>query len=77
MKLYNDSVKILVGYRDGSEDGLTFAFRFTDASISIPNQGMLNLVVFHLPSFWTFLDLYRNFACIFLNSFMWYFTISC
>ncbi|KAI3458935.1 hypothetical protein Pfo_015598 [Paulownia fortunei] len=25
--------------RDGSEDGLTFAFRFTDASASIPNQG--------------------------------------
>ncbi|KAH9703957.1 exocyst complex component SEC8 [Citrus sinensis] len=24
---------------DGSEDGLTFAFRFTDATISIPNQG--------------------------------------
>ncbi|KAF6140232.1 hypothetical protein GIB67_000280 [Kingdonia uniflora] len=24
--------------RDGSEDGLTFAFRFTDATISIPNQ---------------------------------------
>ncbi|KAL2227613.1 UNVERIFIED_CONTAM: Exocyst complex component SEC8, partial [Sesamum indicum] len=24
---------------DGSEDGLTFAFRFTDASVSIPNQG--------------------------------------
>ncbi|KAL6987708.1 exocyst subunit, variant 2 [Sarracenia purpurea var. burkii] len=27
------------GKRDGSEDGLTFAFRFTDATISIPNQG--------------------------------------
>ncbi|XP_047971393.1 exocyst complex component SEC8 isoform X2 [Salvia hispanica] len=25
--------------RDGSEDGLTFAFRFTDASTSTPNQG--------------------------------------
>ncbi|KAF5742559.1 exocyst complex component SEC8 [Tripterygium wilfordii] len=25
--------------RDGSEDGLTFAFRFTDATISMPNQG--------------------------------------
>ncbi|KAH6782856.1 subunit of exocyst complex 8 [Perilla frutescens var. hirtella] len=25
--------------RDGSEDGLTFAFRFTDASASVPNQG--------------------------------------
>ncbi|XP_075499287.1 exocyst complex component SEC8 [Primulina tabacum] len=25
--------------RDGSEDGLTFAFRFTDVSMSIPNQG--------------------------------------
>ncbi|XP_042003601.1 exocyst complex component SEC8-like isoform X2 [Salvia splendens] len=25
--------------RDGSEDGLTFAFRFTDASTSAPNQG--------------------------------------
>ncbi|CAJ1976727.1 unnamed protein product [Sphenostylis stenocarpa] len=25
---------------DGSEDGLTFAFRFTDATISIPNQGV-------------------------------------
>ncbi|XWS66207.1 hypothetical protein CRYUN_Cryun05aG0180000 [Craigia yunnanensis] len=29
-----------VGYRDGSEDGLTFAFRFTDATISVPNQGV-------------------------------------
>ncbi|KAF9674910.1 hypothetical protein SADUNF_Sadunf10G0176500 [Salix dunnii] len=27
------------GKKDGSEDGLTFAFRFTDAAISIPNQG--------------------------------------
>ncbi|XP_031105855.1 exocyst complex component SEC8 [Ipomoea triloba] len=26
--------------RDGSEDGLTFAFRFTDAAVSIPNQGL-------------------------------------
>ncbi|KAL5554134.1 hypothetical protein UlMin_041535, partial [Ulmus minor] len=26
------------GKRDGAEDGLTFAFHFTDASISIPNQ---------------------------------------
>lgn len=26
--------------KDGSEDGLTFAFRFTDASISVPNQGV-------------------------------------
>ncbi|KAL5710016.1 exocyst subunit [Ranunculus cassubicifolius] len=26
--------------RDGSDDGLTFAFRFTDATISIPNQGV-------------------------------------
>ncbi|KAK7391396.1 hypothetical protein VNO78_19812 [Psophocarpus tetragonolobus] len=26
--------------RDGSEDGLTFAFRFTDATISISNQGV-------------------------------------
>ncbi|XP_031257342.1 exocyst complex component SEC8 [Pistacia vera] len=26
--------------RDGSEDGLTFAFRFTDTTISIPNQGV-------------------------------------
>ncbi|KAK3015768.1 hypothetical protein RJ639_007496 [Escallonia herrerae] len=25
---------------DGAEDGLTFAFRFTDATISIPNQGV-------------------------------------
>ncbi|PKI74567.1 hypothetical protein CRG98_004894 [Punica granatum] len=25
--------------RDGSEDGLTFAFRFTDATLSVPNQG--------------------------------------
>lgn len=31
---------ILIDYRDGSEDGLTFAFRFTDASVSVPNQGM-------------------------------------
>ncbi|KAJ6727299.1 hypothetical protein OIU79_005242 [Salix purpurea] len=28
------------GKKDGSEDGLTFAFRFTDATISIPNQGV-------------------------------------
>ncbi|XP_009588083.1 exocyst complex component SEC8 [Nicotiana tomentosiformis] len=26
--------------RDGSEDGLTFAFRFTDATLSISNQGV-------------------------------------
>ncbi|KAK7292470.1 hypothetical protein RIF29_08251 [Crotalaria pallida] len=26
--------------RDRSEDGLTFAFRFTDATVSIPNQGV-------------------------------------
>ncbi|KAE9612190.1 putative Sec8 exocyst complex component specific domain-containing protein [Lupinus albus] len=26
--------------RDQSEDGLTFAFRFTDATVSIPNQGV-------------------------------------
>ncbi|XVF83080.1 hypothetical protein PTKIN_Ptkin16aG0103900 [Pterospermum kingtungense] len=26
--------------RDGSEDGLTFAFRFTDATVSVPNQGV-------------------------------------
>lgn len=26
--------------RDGSEDGLSFAFRFTDATISLPNQGV-------------------------------------
>ncbi|KAL8145847.1 hypothetical protein AgCh_003846 [Apium graveolens] len=26
--------------RVGSEDGLTFAFRFTDATISVPNQGV-------------------------------------
>ncbi|KAJ6986822.1 exocyst complex component SEC8-like isoform X2 [Populus alba x Populus x berolinensis] len=28
------------GKKDGSEDGLAFAFRFTDATISIPNQGV-------------------------------------
>ncbi|KAL5560571.1 hypothetical protein UlMin_036782 [Ulmus minor] len=28
------------GKRDGAEDGLTFAFHFTDGSISIPNQGV-------------------------------------
>uniref|UniRef100_A0A2P2LW47 Exocyst complex component Sec8 n=1 Tax=Rhizophora mucronata TaxID=61149 RepID=A0A2P2LW47_RHIMU len=26
--------------RDGSEDGLTFAFRFTDTATSVPNQGV-------------------------------------
>lgn len=26
--------------RDGSEDTLTFAFRFTDATVSVPNQGV-------------------------------------
>lgn len=33
------TISLLIGYRDGSEDGLTFAFRFTDATVSIPNQG--------------------------------------
>ncbi|KAJ6901805.1 hypothetical protein NC651_019546 [Populus alba x Populus x berolinensis] len=28
------------GKKDGSEDGLAFAFRFTDSTISIPNQGV-------------------------------------
>ncbi|KAF9602098.1 hypothetical protein IFM89_024865 [Coptis chinensis] len=28
-------------YRDGSDDGLTFAFCFTDVMISIPNQGSI------------------------------------
>ncbi|PON34473.1 Sec8 exocyst complex component specific domain containing protein [Trema orientale] len=28
------------GKRDGAEEGLTFAFRFMDASISIPNEGV-------------------------------------
>lgn len=42
--LLSQSVKIdSVGYRDGSEDGLTFAFRFTDATVSVPNQGMPKL----------------------------------
>ncbi|KAK6136197.1 hypothetical protein DH2020_030088 [Rehmannia glutinosa] len=37
---FDDSLLINVAYRDGSEDGFTFAFRFTDAtSVSIPNQG--------------------------------------
>lgn len=31
---------MLMDYRDRSEDGLTFAFRFTDATISVPNQGL-------------------------------------
>ncbi|RVW97664.1 Exocyst complex component SEC8 [Vitis vinifera] len=31
---------MLMDYRDRSEDGLTFAFRFTDATISVPNQGV-------------------------------------
>lgn len=31
---------IFICFRDGSEDGLTFAFRFTDATVSISNQGM-------------------------------------
>lgn len=34
----------LIDYRDGSENGLTFAFRFTDATISLPNQGMINSI---------------------------------
>ncbi|XVF75595.1 hypothetical protein PTKIN_Ptkin13bG0199400 [Pterospermum kingtungense] len=38
---FGTSLKVdSVGYRDGSEDGLTFAFRFTDATISVPNQGV-------------------------------------
>lgn len=32
----------MMGNRNGAEEGLTFAFRFTDATISIPNQGMLD-----------------------------------
>ncbi|GFP87668.1 exocyst complex component sec8 [Phtheirospermum japonicum] len=37
---YDDPLLINVAFRDGSEDGLTFAFRFTDAtSVSVPNQG--------------------------------------
>lgn len=32
----------MMGNREGAEEGLTFAFRFTDATISIPNQGMVN-----------------------------------
>ncbi|KAK6156340.1 hypothetical protein DH2020_010588 [Rehmannia glutinosa] len=36
---FDDSLLINVAYRDGSEDGFTFTFRFTDAtSVSIPNQ---------------------------------------
>lgn len=30
---------MLIGCRDGSEDGFTFTFRFTDATISVPNHG--------------------------------------
>ncbi|PPR98797.1 hypothetical protein GOBAR_AA21875 [Gossypium barbadense] len=30
----------MFGYSDGSEDGLTFAFRFTDATLSVPNKGV-------------------------------------
>ncbi|CAL5404367.1 unnamed protein product [Camellia sinensis] len=36
---YSIGFSLTVLQRDGSEDGLTFAFRFTDATISIPNQG--------------------------------------
>ncbi|XP_011031678.1 PREDICTED: exocyst complex component SEC8-like isoform X1 [Populus euphratica] len=32
------------GKKDGSEEGLAFAFRFTDATISIPNQGSVDLI---------------------------------
>lgn len=28
--------------RDDSEDGLTFAFRFSDATMSLPNQGTID-----------------------------------
>ncbi|KAL3537694.1 hypothetical protein ACH5RR_001060 [Cinchona calisaya] len=38
--LGNNCVLMHLGFRDGSEDGLTFAFRFTEATISIPNQGV-------------------------------------
>ncbi|XVE68804.1 hypothetical protein DITRI_Ditri09bG0099700 [Diplodiscus trichospermus] len=34
-----DLISIKV-FKDGSEDGFTFAFRFTDATISVPNQGV-------------------------------------
>ncbi|KAK6135514.1 hypothetical protein DH2020_030728 [Rehmannia glutinosa] len=38
---FDNSLLINVAYRDGSEDGFTFAFRFTDAtSVSIPNQAI-------------------------------------
>ncbi|KAJ0102483.1 hypothetical protein Patl1_06037 [Pistacia atlantica] len=38
-QLHNHEILTVMAYRDGSEDGLTFAFRFTDTTISIPNQG--------------------------------------
>ncbi|KAJ0045441.1 hypothetical protein Pint_05990 [Pistacia integerrima] len=39
-QLHNHEILTVMAYRDGSEDGLTFAFRFTDTTISIPNQGV-------------------------------------
>lgn len=38
-------ILVLMGYRDRSDDGLTFAFRFTDATVSIPNQGKSKIVL--------------------------------
>lgn len=37
----NHVLVMLMICRDGSEDGLSFAFRFTDATISLPNQGTI------------------------------------
>lgn len=34
-----DACLIMLDCRDAPEDGLTFTFRFTDATISISNQG--------------------------------------
>lgn len=41
--LWNHVVFMLMSYREGAEEGLTFAFRFTDASMSISNQGMFEI----------------------------------
>lgn len=41
---------MLIGCRDGSEDGFTFTFRFTDATVSVPNGNKACIKI--LKYFW-------------------------
>lgn len=75
---WNHSCFMLMLCRDGAEEGLTFAFRFTDASISIPNQGILEtwrlciifflrIALFQLESWHNFNGFY-HFCLFVMNS---------